>query len=157
SIAHGEGMLRGRVLDQQQMPLRSAAVVVTWQSNFSIIGSVSGDQVNRTEKTIGALSDDVGGWRLCGVPRYVPLFVSVPTDAGSGGRQTRLVAEFAALDLQLGSGGATRAENALVGAGIVAKRMALVEIAVFNLAGAPVPDATIDVEPTSGPTRRVVS
>ena len=28
---------------------------------------------------------------------------------------------------------------------------------MFNLAGAPVPDATIDVEPPTGPTRRVVT
>ena len=88
SIANGEGMLRGRALDEKGSPLRTAAVVVTWQTNFSIIGGTAGDQINHTEKTIGGLSDDAGGWRVCGVPRNVPVVVSVATDAGSAARET---------------------------------------------------------------------
>jgi Carboxypeptidase regulatory-like domain/TonB-dependent Receptor Plug Domain len=154
SVAHGEGMLRGRVLDSQRHALRQAAVVVTWQTNFSIIGGASGDQVNRTEKTIGAFSDDSGNWRVCGVPRQVPLIVSVATDAGSASRKTQLAGDFGAVDLEIGT---TSPDAPLVGAGSVGKQSALVEIAVFDLAGTPVPDVRVDLEPPSGPARTVVT
>ncbi len=157
SVSRGEGMLRGRAVDQQRKPLKQAAVVVMWQTDFSIIGGASGDQMNRKEKTIGSFSDDSGNWRICGVPRQVPLFVSVTVDAGSAFRKTELAGEFGAVDLELGSGATTRADEAMIGAGAMGRRAALVEVAVFNPAGAPVPEVTVDVEPPSGPSRRVVT
>ncbi len=33
----------------------------------------------------------------------------------------------------------------------------MLEVAVFNLAGAPVPDVTVDVQPPTGPVRTVVT
>jgi hypothetical protein len=157
SVKNGEGMLRGRVVDEKGGALRQAAVVVTWQTNFAIVGGVRGDQVNHTEKTIGGLSDNAGGWRLCGVPRNIPVVVSVATDAGSAARGATLTEDFGAVDLQLGSNSASGTEKALASIGAAARRSALVEVAVFNLAGAPVPEVTVDVQPPTGPTRTVVT
>ena len=134
------------------MRCKQAAVVVTWQTNFAIVDGARGDQINHTEKTIGGLSDDAGGWRICGVPRNIPVVVSVATDAGSAARGTTLTEDFGAIDLQLGSNSVTAAEKALASIGAVARRSALVEVAVFNLAGAPVPDVTVDVQPPIGPS-----
>jgi hypothetical protein len=38
-----------------------------------------------------------------------------------------------------------------------ARSRALIELAVFNLQGAAVPDATLEVQPQSGPSRRVIT
>lgn len=158
SISKGEGFLRGRALDANGQPLGQAAVLVTWQSDFEIVSDSRGnDAVSHRERTIGTLSDGAGNWRICGVPRDKPLFVSVNSAAGSASRGTRLEREFGAVDLQLGSSDQSRAETALVAAGVAGRRAAFVEIAVFNLAGVPVPDATVDVEPATGPARRVVT
>ena len=157
SVAHGEGMLRGSVRNERAMPIKQAAVVVTWQTNFAIIGSADADHMFYNEKSLGTYSDDAGNWRVCGVPRDKPLVVSVVSDSGSDSRKSRLMDEFAAVDLvarhdmiaatrQLGVTG--RPDN---------RARALVELVVYSLQGAPLADATLEVHLPSGPTRTVVT
>ena len=51
------------------MDPQHAAVTVTWTSD--------------AERTIGALTDEHGYWRVCGVPREAALSVQVVADSGS--------------------------------------------------------------------------
>jgi hypothetical protein len=80
----------------------------------------------------------------------VLLSVSVVSDSGSDAQQTRLAADFGAVDLV-----ARRDGQGLNKPG--GSSRALVELAVYNLQGALLPDATLEVKPQSGPTRTVVT
>lgn len=158
SVEHGEGMLHGRVRDESARALQDAAVTVTWQSNFAAIGTRDGGQLSYTERTIGALTNDAGYWRVCGVPRQTPLAVHVTTDTGSDFRRVRLEEsqEFGVVDLVVRRH--TSALNREVEAtlGELRRSRALVEIAVSELGGSLIPDATVEID-ASGQKRTVVT
>lgn len=136
SARDGEAMLRGRVQDGRAEPLSQAAVTVTWTSD--------------AERTIGALTDVGGYWRVCGVPRETPLSVQVVADSGSDTRRTRLGQSDAlgAVDLVLHRDSSTP--------GATSSR-ALVELVVNTINGAPLPEATLEVQTPGGQSRTVVS
>ncbi|HET7372484.1 MAG TPA: carboxypeptidase-like regulatory domain-containing protein, partial [Gemmatimonadaceae bacterium] len=158
SIRHGEAMLRGRVRDERARPAEGAAVTATWQENFQLIGGREGQRLGLTERTIGVIADRAGQWRLCGVPREREVIVRVATDSGSDRQRTRLEADqdFTSLDLVLHREVAALNREAKTALGENAPRTALVEIAVSELGGGPLPDAMVDVE-TRGRTRSVVT
>ncbi|HMA23004.1 MAG TPA: carboxypeptidase regulatory-like domain-containing protein, partial [Gemmatimonadaceae bacterium] len=158
SVGNGEGMLHGDVRDQRDRPLRSAAVTVTWQGNFSAIGTRDGGQLSYSEKTLGALTQDDGHWRVCGVPRETALAVRVVTDSGSDLQRVRLAAdrEFAAVDLVVHLVVPTLNREARTAIGERPPARALVEIAVVALGGSPLPDATVEIV-GEGQTRTVVT
>jgi hypothetical protein len=159
SIAHGEGMLYGRASYGQAMVVTQATVVVTWKSDFAIIGATDADHLQYTEKTIGALTDDSGRWRICGVPRGRLLAVRIVADSGSDLRAMRLAEEqpFAAVDLVVHQDVSRAAREVAVAAGLADRPRAFVELAVIDTRGDPVPEATLDVVPPSGPTRTIVT
>src|SRR5262249_5816251 len=68
SVRNGEGMLHGRVRDERARPIVGAAVTITWQTDFNIVARGSGADISGRERALGALTDDNGDWRLCGVP-----------------------------------------------------------------------------------------
>src|SRR5690348_5041565 len=138
-------MLHGTVRDERARALRASAVTVTWQGNFYATESGGGTQLGYSEKTLGSLTDDAGYWRVCGVPRETPLVVRVATDSGSDLRKVRLEGrEFAAVDLVVHQATPNAAREAQVAAGLVRPR-ALVEIAVTELGGGPLPNATVEI------------
>jgi hypothetical protein len=147
SLRNGRGMLYGRVRDERSSLLAGAAVTVTWQSS-SGARSAAYD-----ENTVGSLTNDDGYWRVCGVPHDLPLAVSVASDSGSDARGTRLSGSdaFGALDLV-----ARRQSASAVGGSTVQGGRALVEIAVTQWGGPPLPDVTVEVV-ADGKTRRVVT
>lgn len=157
SIDHGEGMLRGSVRNERAMAITQAAVVVTWQTNFAIIGSADADHMSYNEKSIGTYSDSVGQWRVCGVPRDVPLVVSVLSDSGSDMRRARLMDDFSAVDLVARHDAVSAPRLLGVTGRIDTRARALVEIAVYSLQGAPLADATLEIRSPSGGTRTVVT
>jgi hypothetical protein len=76
--------------------------------------------------------------------------VSVVADAGSDAQRTRLAGDFAAVDLVARRDGASTNRDS-------DRSRALVELAVYNLQGAALPDATLEVRPANGPARTVVT
>jgi len=158
SVSNGEGMLHGIVRDERARALPGVAVTVTWKGNFYAAATRDGGQLGYTEKTVGALSNDAGYWRLCGVPREIPLDVHVVTDSGSDLRHVRLEGqtEFAAVDLVVHR--SVPALNAQVQTAIevTPHPRALLEIAVTELGGAPLADATVEII-GDGATRTVVT
>jgi hypothetical protein len=146
SVRNGEGMLHGTVRDGRARALRASAVTVTWQGNFYATESGGGTQLGYSEKTLGSLTDDAGYWRVCGVPRETPLVVHVATDSGSDLRKVRLEGnrEFASVDLVVHQATPNAAREAQVAAGLARPR-ALVEIAVTELGGGPLPNATVEI------------
>jgi hypothetical protein len=159
SVSNGEGMLHGVVRDERDRAMQAAAVTVTWQGGFYAAATRDGGQLGYTEKTLGALTNDAGYWRVCGVPRETSLAVHVVTDSGSDLRRVRLEGgtEFAAVDLVLHrSVGALNQEAQRAAAGYAPRPRALVEIAVTELGGSPLPDATVEII-GDGQTRTVVT
>jgi hypothetical protein len=159
STRHGEGMLRGRVRDERASAMPQAAVVVTWQSNVRILGAADAPQLRYSEQTIGTLTDDTGGWKLCGVPRLTPLAVRVVSDSGSDHRTARLEDDqpFASVDLVVHRESAAIAREAEAALGKAARPRALVELSVTDLHAQPLADVTLDVEPPNGAKRTVVT
>jgi hypothetical protein len=149
SVSNGEGMLHGVVRDERDRAIQAAAVTVTWKGNFYAAATRDGGQLGYTEKTLGAMSNDAGYWRVCGVPRETPLSVHVVTDSGSDLRRVRLDGgvEFAAVDLVLHRSlpAATREAETAAAAGRPPTARALVEVAVTELGGSPLPDATVEI------------
>ncbi|HSQ28841.1 MAG TPA: carboxypeptidase regulatory-like domain-containing protein, partial [Gemmatimonadaceae bacterium] len=109
-------------------------------------------------RTVGAIADSAGQWRLCGVPREREVIVRVATDSGSDRQRARLEADqdFTSLDLVLHREVAALNREAKTALGENAPRTALVEIAVSELGGGPLSNATVDVV-TRGRTRSVVT
>jgi len=159
SIAHGEGMLYGSARYGQAMVVMQATVVVTWKSDISIIGAADAVHWQYTEKTVGTLTDDAGRWRICGVPRDRLLAVRIIADSGFDGRTIRLGDDqpFAAVDLVVHQDVTRAAREVAVAAGLADRPRAFVELAVIDTHGVPVADATLDIAPSTGPTRTVVT
>lgn len=153
SVRNGEGMLYGRVRDEHSALLRAAAVTVTWAS-ASVDTRLSG-QLAYGESTLGSLTNDEGYWRICGVPRNLPLALHVVSDSGSDARQLRLddARAFATADLVTRRQVADAKESTPTAP---TNGRALVEITVTQWAGPPLSDVTVEVT-TAGRTRRVVT
>jgi hypothetical protein len=148
SVQNGEGMLRGSVRDAGDRALKLAAVTVTWGAGAS---GRAGSQPGADERTIGALTDDAGLWRLCGVPRATALTVRAMSDAGADTKHTRLATDqpFGAADL------VARPTN--TGSSSGNRPRALVEVAVVDIAGVPLAGADIEVAMPGGTTRHVLT
>jgi hypothetical protein len=153
SIQNDEGMLHGRVRDGQARAVKQAAVTVVWNGDFSIAGG----HVSARQKTIGALTDDYGYWRACGVPRLTAVSVRVVGDSGTDTRSARLENEaFATVDLVLHKASAAQHEIDVMTARNSAPS-ALVELAVVTTEGVPLSGVTLEIAPQSGPTRTLVT
>ncbi len=135
SLRLGGGILRGTVRDEHGRPLKQAAVTVTWKE--SIVTNATG--FGWRDRTRGILTNDSGGWQMCGVPTNWNLVVKVVGDAGTEGRSVAVDANrpYTPVDLI-----ATRAAGA--DSLIVATR-ALVEFTVVDPAGAPLSGAAIEL------------
>lgn len=156
SVANGEALLRGVVRDERDRPLPRAAVVATWQANVSIIGDVAIDRLRYTEKTLGTIAGEDGSWRICGVPRDVLLSVRTVSDSGSDLRKVRVASDFASVILvaRRGPTAANREVATAIGRG--ERPSALVEFAVYNPEGAPIPDVNLEIKGAGG-TRTIVT
>jgi len=161
SVANGEGLLRGSISTERGSVVPHAAVVVTWQTNFDIVGAANRDLLRYTEKTLGALTDSVGSWRICGVPVNTLITVRVLSDSGGDLRQMRLAGLFGAVDLVTRASVVATASNRelLTPTEQSAPRMggALVELSVLDLHGIALHEAQLEVRPRRGPTRTVVT
>ncbi len=147
AVRHGEGMLRGRVRDERGRPVKQAAVTVPWQGGFAN----TGNGITAHEETLGVLTDDEGGWRVCGVPRGTAVAARVVTDSGADSRTATLAEDQAFRGVDLVTHHDASASTAISGS------RALVEFAVYGNGGAPLPGATLDVTVPSGATRTVIT
>lgn len=164
SVRHGEGMLRGTVRNAHGRGVANAAVTVSWQADFSKAG-LDNRAVSWNDRRIGTLTDGAGSWRLCGVPRQVPLEVRVQSDSGAAAGSARLAEDvpFGAVDLEIGtreSGISTR--DSLPSARpltesrfpIADSRVpTLIELIVTDSHAAILPDVRLDVSVAGAPTR----
>ena len=155
-VANHESLLRGIVRDSLGRAAPHAAVTVTFQADVNTTNNTLG----WTEQTLGALTDDAGRWRLCGVPRKKLVTLRVTTDYGADARKLRLEEDeaFAAADRVLWRSmgfAAFEMRAAAVRGDVTPAASATVEISVFTRSGDPIPDATVELVPHSGPTRAV--
>lgn len=88
-LSSGAGLLRGSVRDTLGIAVPSVAVTVSWiaaaragSGQGASGGAISG--FSATRRALGTFSDSTGAWRVCGVPRAVPLTVWAASDALHG-------------------------------------------------------------------------
>lgn len=155
AVRSGEAMVYGRVRSEHAVPLANAAVTVTWPTVSAVAVS---DSSGSTERTVGALTDFAGRWRVCGVPHDAPLVVTVMADSGSDAHRLRLAGDqpFGAVDLVTHPQVANASRDSVKGVGTQPSSRALVEIVVSELGGVPLPDVNVDVV-AAGATRTVVT
>ena len=168
SVRNGEGMLYGHVRDTRARPLEGAAVTATWQEDFQFVETGKGQSLSHHEQTLGALSDTTGYWRLCGVPNERLVVVRVATDSGTDVRRVRLETDHGFIPVDLVPHAEVAAANREAMAAAAGRSLptgALVEIAVSELGGGGLSDATVELAVggdkrtravTTGPTGRAL-
>ena len=156
SLRDGEAMLRGTVRTERAQPVPGAAVTLTWQTGFAVAGMRDGGQLAYNEQTIGALTNEAGVWRLCGVPQGKMLVIATVSDSGSDTRRIRLVDGDAmgAVDLVAHRQGIAQQELDIARGKAGAR--ALVEFSASELGGLPLPETQLDVT-VNGTTRHLVT
>jgi hypothetical protein len=154
SIANGEGMIYGRVLDGRAMPVPQAGVVVTWLTNVDIIGAAKGDQLRHTQVSLSAVTGTDGSWRICGVPRERSMVVHVISDSGRVVRPMTLVSDFAPVALVVGKNSTTAGREVGIAAGRGELATAMVEFTVLSSTGVPLPGVSLEVK-AGGVTRSI--
>jgi hypothetical protein len=95
SVAAGEGMIHGRVRNEQSRVIADGVVTTLWKT-FSVMTTGSSASVAAREKRLVTRSDAFGYWRACGVPRDTPLTVSIGTEAAGDVRKVNLGRDFVA-------------------------------------------------------------
>jgi len=145
----GTSLVRGSVRTPTGEAVPHAAVVVAWQGQFKIFTQGNSDRVSAVEESSGAFSDSAGKWRVCGVPREIPVVVRVKTDDGSDQVRVRLQAgeSIRAVDL------VPRPVAATIDIVLPKTNRALVELSVSNDAGAMLSGTTLEVALPGGGTR----
>lgn len=141
SISKGEGMIYGRVVDEQSQPISLAAVVAKWSSEVNIIATANADLLRSSETSLTSVTGRNGEWRICGVPRDKPMTVIVMSDAGRDARSVRLTSDFGPVSL-VARPGTSAVTNAL---GANGRATAFVEFVVFSSDGVPLPNTNIEV------------
>jgi hypothetical protein len=158
SIRDGQGMLHGRVRDESANVITQAAVTVTWKDNVSLVETGDGTRLSYGQKTIGALTDDAGNWRLCGVPQLTLLSVAVVADSGSDVQPALLNDRpYAAVDLVVHRASAATREISLAVGGGVVRPHALVELSVADPRGEPLPGTALELQLPGRSARTLVT
>ena len=156
SLRDGEAMLRGTVRTERARPVSGAAVTLTWQSGFTVAGMRDGSQLAYNEQTIGALTNEAGIWRLCGVPQGRIVVVATVSDSGSDTRRIRLADGDAIGAVDLVAHRQSIAQHELDVARGKAGARALVEFSASELGGLPLAETQLEVT-MNGTTRRLVT
>ena len=156
SIAKGEGMLYGRVVDERDQPVSQASVVVKWLSDVNVIGTANTDYLRSTEVSLSSTTTVDGAWHICGVPRDKHMTVIVVSDVGRDLRPVRLLSDFIPVRLvaRRGVTDATRELDAALGRS--GRADAFVEFTVVSSEGVALPDVNIEVR-VGDATRSIVT
>ena len=150
SVANHEGMLHGQVRDEQARTIADAVVTTSWQAGF---GAMAGRGVEYREKTLTSRSDAFGQWRVCGVPTGVQLSVTVATTDAADVQKVRLDDPYANVELVVHPRRLLSSDIASPGGTAVS----LVEVAVTDEHGAPVPNVSVEARQDGVRTRNVVT
>ncbi len=144
SARANEAMLRGVVRDSAGRAVRDAAVTATWQGSFRLVGAATDKDRNLgwTDRSLGALTDSTGAWRICGVPRELPVVIRASHDLMTDVRRVRLGLDDAIANFDL----ALHRTQPAVDHQFPDSMIAVVELVVTNGDRIPLPDVRLDVE-----------
>lgn len=151
SVANHEGMLNGRVRDEQAHTIADAVVTTSWQAGF---GAMAGRGVEYREKTLTSRTDAFGQWRACGVPTGVSLSVTVATKNAADVQKVQLDDPYANVELVVHPRRLLSSDVASPGG---AGLLSLVEVSVTDEQGAPVPNVSVEARQDGARTRTVVT
>lgn len=144
SAKANEAMLRGFVRDSAGRTVGDAAVTATWQGSFRLVGASTDKDRNLgwTDRSVGALTDSTGAWRICGVPRELPVVIRASRDLMTDARRVRLGLDDAIANFDL----ALHRTAPPVDRQFPDSMIAVVELVVTNGDGLPLPDVRLDLE-----------
>ena len=143
SASQGVGQLRGTVRDVNGNPIADTKVTVAWQGAFDVVaGGILRDVESRD-----IVTDGLGRWRLCGVPRQTSLSVKLASHPDADhpevpGFRTRLGEDEPFAEVNLVVAAVATARDS---AGRGERPPGQVEIMVADRAGRPLADATVDI------------
>jgi hypothetical protein len=90
SVKRGEGQLRGTVRDPAGHPMAEAKVTVSWRSGFQSApattmasGAMGSGGIAVNTESRDVVTDGLGRWRICGVPRRTAVMVQLAGHAGA--------------------------------------------------------------------------
>ena len=149
SVRRGESLVRGVVRDTLGNAFANVSVIVTWQGQVKISPDRSADRIAWTEQSVGAMTDDVGRFRVCGVPREVLLIVRAKTDQLSDARRLTLEGDQALGAINL----VPRPVAATADRLLPKPSRAMVEFSVTDEEGALLPGTTLEIQAPDGTTR----
>jgi hypothetical protein len=144
-VKDGLGALHGVVRDSAGRPGAARAVTVSWPGGMA---SLPDGRVFSGRTTTGTLTDDLGRWTLCGVPRGRTARVHAAGDDGN-----------AATEVQIPEQGWMAAVPLRMSAAVVAgdQTTAILELSAQDKAGQPLADATLEMTATTGEQRKVTT
>jgi hypothetical protein len=145
SVANDEGMLHGRVRDEHARLIADAVVTTSWQSGFG-----AGRGVEYREKTLTSHTDAFGEWRTCGVPTGLQLSVTVATKDAADVQKIQLEDPYANVELVVHP---RRLLTSDITSPIGTTLVSLVEVAVTDEQGAPVPNVSVEARQEGMRTR----
>ena len=151
SVGKDEGMLHGRVRDEQAHTIADAVVTTSWQAYF---GAMPGRGVEYRERTLASRTDAFGQWRTCGVPTGVSLSVTVATKDAADVQKVQLDNPYATVELVVHSRRLSSSDITSQGG---AMPLSLVEVAVTDEHGAPVANVSVEARQEGLRTRTVVT
>jgi hypothetical protein len=151
SVANHEGMLHGRVRDEQARAIPDAVVTTSWQSNFA---PMPGRGVEFRERTLTARTDAFGQWRTCGVPTGVMLSVTVATKDAGDVKKVQLDDPYANVELVVHPRRLYASDVTSAGGAV---QLSLVEVLVTDEHGAPVANVSVEARQEGVRTRTVVT
>ncbi|MCC7194375.1 MAG: carboxypeptidase regulatory-like domain-containing protein [Gemmatimonadaceae bacterium] len=155
SAGAGESLLRGVVRDTSGRTVRDAVVTATWQGSFRMVGASTDRDRNLgwAGKSVGTFTGADGTWRLCGVPRDVPLVIRASADLLGDVRTVRLDPDDAFLSADL----ALHRTAPWTGAALPDSLVAVVEVMATSAGSVPLPDVRLDLELPGGGSRTLIT
>jgi hypothetical protein len=140
-------VLHGVTTDSLGNAVGGATVTAFFQSAFQI----AGEGLKWRTNTRGSISDDAGRFRLCDLPRNVPIVITAELDRVMGQRKVRIApAEaLASLELPMREGAIDSLTRN--------RTVATTEVLISDVAGTALPATTLEVMPAVGRARTVVT
>lgn len=148
----GTGLLRGVVRDSELNPAGSVAVTITWHV-ADVVPATGKNVMPAAAPALGALTDSLGNWHICGAPLHTPVAIRAAGDEGYDERATTIddAHPVGSIDFSL---------RAIAHGGTAARTPQSNAIVVFSVEdrnGNALGGVTVEITPAVGPSHRVVT
>jgi len=151
----GTAMLRGTVRDSRGQPATGAVVTVTYPRVDA--RALQLKVVAWSSETLGAITNTLGRWQLCGIPHNADIMVRAETDSGADHKALRLSdwQMLATVDLALHRDTTTLSAAVTTQGSVRAETV--VDFRVSSNDGTPLASVALEVTAADGSTRTLTT